>query len=246
MSAIVINRLISGTESDNKLVLSSSSVARKMSIGTGWNSLRLSFRLSISRSGDLNFNPSFFFGLCSGTGNPIGKDFTDHFYGWVYSGSTWTYTHDGNSPKYNAACRHMGKTGTKYIDYGPPGGATSVISASFTGKRNLVLVEFTKTGPYLDTAGLDIETSNVPRVDFPSGALLYAMGLNGVGAGTNALSIYNSLNTNFSNIVSNYSLPSSVTEIPLVSSNTLDTICFSWNSSQAYIEISDVAYSRLA
>ncbi len=236
MSAIVVNRLISGLESDNKLVLKSSRVARKMSIGTGWNVLRVGFRIAISGSGDLNFTPTFAFGLCSGTANVIGDATTDAFVGAFYTGATWTYTHQAYIPYYTPASSFtaMTKTGTVYQIITATSAAK--MSANHTGVRQVLAFEINKTSNTAATISATVVGGGNPTKDTLSGIFLQAIASN-PGIDT----FHTTLAALGGDTLSQFS-PTTFTTFP---PNVLDTICFSWNSSQAAIEITDVAYARL-
>ncbi len=238
MSANVVNRSISGLLSDNKLVLNSSRAARKMSFGTGWNTIRMAFRVSVSGSGNLSSTPVFAFGLCSGTQNVMGDAVTDAFVGGIFSGSTWTYTHDGHVPYYSPSqgFKFMGKTGTVYQDGDPTG--PPFVSANYTGIRQTIEIEIAKlnSSTIAVEAVLAVGSSYITK-DTPDTTFLGAVL---TSSGRNPFSDY--LGNHDADGYNTYSTPTRVT---LLNPNTLDSICFSWNHTGANIEISDVAVISL-
>jgi len=126
-------------------------------------------------------------------------------------------------------------------------GVGASVGANYTGKRAVVIWDVTKHPNGIDasTAAIMILNPNVTDTDLSSGIMLYMMSRNGAGYNSSLVNLYTDVSNAFSNSLIRYSLPT-WTASPTVSPNTLDTICFSWNSVQANIEISDVAYARIA
>ncbi len=235
MSTIIVNRLISGLESDNKLVLNNSSAARTISIGTGWLQLRVGFRVSISGSGTLNFFPHFTFGLCSGTGRAMSDNVVDAFMGIGYTGTSWTYVHNGYIPEFlPSTTNFLTKTGLVVTSSST---SQPTLGANYTGVRQSIFFEMSKSDNSLSLLWRANGGAAITK-DLPSGTFLGAMGVN---PGINNIESY--LNANGG--ADGHSQVGFTTTPYSALYNLLDTVCFSWNSSAANIEISDVAYARI-
>lgn len=77
----IISRTISAVV-DQKVVQDNDLIARKTSVGTNWTTLRVGARLAVNNNGNtLPFTPKWWFGLCSGTSNVPGDQTPTNFIG---------------------------------------------------------------------------------------------------------------------------------------------------------------------
>ena len=148
MAATILLRTIGGVD-DKRLVLGNASVARLLSYGTDWTTLRIGLRWTIGNTGaDLTGSPHLAVGLCSGTTQIYGDALTTHFVGvlsnqaaWTYSPSSPVYSAVGGGPFYPA--KRIGSVltlGTLITPYWR-------IDADPTAARSLFFVDITKGTP---------------------------------------------------------------------------------------------------
>jgi hypothetical protein len=245
MPSSIVARLISGINSDKKLILSNSYCARAMEIGTGWEKLRLGIRYSISGSGNVTLNPIFTFGICSGTGFSFGDSVTRQFLGVQFSGNDfWFYTgtnggHLSSSvqfvsrtgglttirgavnsqlPYYHSSCNTTGDIRAMYLDLWKNEGAFGRIYSRFYWFAIQENTPFIPTGRMVD-----------------SGAFLRAME---VTQDAQMQSFVGPIE------VSDFGL----IDVPTFDSGKFygDTVCLFWNKTSHQIEISDIAYAKHA
>jgi hypothetical protein len=256
MPSSIVTRLISGISQDKSLVLSNSYCARSMEIGTGWETIRVGWRMAISGSGDIGFQPKFTFGLCSGTGSIYGDAFTNSFFGfhYPYNNDSWTYSQSNkdvgtfSTPTFSQLAIIV-KTGqlapildiSNFSEHHP--------STNITGGAQLYIFEISKPGAQTSRtffraqlwASLYILDGPSPNLFVSSGLFLKIMETTSVD--TYLPSGYGTTNRTPLSI-GGWSGGFSPAQVSGVF-NSLDTINFYWNKTSHQLEIFDVAYSKI-
>lgn len=75
----------------NAVKMSNSTFARKLSLPTDWNVIRIGMRMFIPATTGISGLPRFAVGLCSGTDNQIGDASATHFAGVITNQASWNY-----------------------------------------------------------------------------------------------------------------------------------------------------------
>lgn len=230
MASSILLRNIGGTD-DKRIVLSNSQFARVMDIGTTWTRVRVGIRFCVrDTGGSLASTPRLFVGLSSGTSNLFGDATTQHALGvwtanpsWVRATSPTRYLL-GNNPSWNSVKR-VGTTNTT-SSTGLPS-ETYILSTPETGGRGVQFVDITKGSPnftigafqrFQFSGGIDVSlTEFLTQMEVASPSLTDHQFTN-----ASTLAVDEAVD-GFFNAVHVY-----------------------WDRSTPEIEISDLAYARLA
>lgn len=211
---------------DRRLVLSNARAARTFDIGTSWTSLMLGVRMSINGSSANIASANMVFGACSGVANVYGDQTPKHIVGLKVNngGSAWTFGSHFWAPSAKALVNVSG------VDtlYGTPSGS------NYTSDVTLRVGHFVK----IDKGS-------------PNFTVTWA-GCTFSAATDLTLNQFQSLMetaiANFSTVKGNYGQQGTVSTVAVNegTNGSLDSCCFYWSNVGETLEISDVAYARLA
>lgn len=225
MASVIKVRTISAvTETSIQMV--NSHFARLISIGTGWNKVRVGIRLHMEDTGvDAVSTPRFAMGFCSGTANQFGDATTTHFVGILSDAATWSV-----APGVRYAAANMFKPAKK-VGVTTTLGATAfgtvfIPAPASTANRNLMFVDITKGSP--NYSFHQFATSATPTTDVSAATFLSQMEL-----ATPSLTEHT------------YYGPQTLA-VDEGADGTLDAINFSWDRTNPYIEICDIAVAILS
>ena len=225
--ANIVNRVIS-TVSDNRLSLLGESWARTMSGGNDFTKLIIGMRLSLNDYTERTNMARWYFGLTSGTSAPPGSATPNHFVGVTTQANPgW---HVGS-----ADCVEIGYTaknttskiiaGTETITSTNAAPAQFIVGRAST-KTVGMFFQFEKSTNWTLNCYCTPVTDNCDLATF----LTYMNVSTIVGAGT---------------LVSVLATAAKTISVDEATNGNLDTICISWPSEVAALEISDVAWAKV-
>lgn len=244
MSAPTISRYTINSVEDRHIVLSNSTIARKLEIGTNWNTLRILVRLSFDDFGaNLTGTPRFWLGVLSNpsanvANGPLGST-TSHFVGGVTGHTTWTRS--TTPTRYymaNAAAFTMGKK---------VGGTTTLTNGTLffhfyaqpSSIRTLFGVEIIKGSPNYTIHFLDHWYDGSTLVaDVPLYVMQKCMTASTLN---NAISTYLPAAT-----YGTYGSLSVTTAVDEGTDGPLNAICCAWDQVTPVCRISDLLWAKIA
>lgn len=245
MSTTIEHQLFGASDNDGRMLLMNSQIARKLSIGAAWNTLRIAFRISFTDTGsNLGGTPGLFFGLHSnpsaGMANgPLGNA-CSYFVGFKSVVSSWTRQTGANKGYYlasSSAYQHGHKIGATWTNEGTCWPCRS-FSAAPAAARSVWLSEWTRGSGTVSVQNACMNVSvnqSVPDVAF----VTVQNALNANTFATAIALIQGDDPTFLAGTTSSFTIDEAT-------NGDLNSICIAWDLITSGLHLSDMSYSIIA
>lgn len=154
--SVIIQRVFSDG-ADQALTLSQEELARRLNIGTNWNSIRILVQLALNCQTGANISStSLVIGMCSGAVNTFGQGTCTNFIGGVHTQTgaglygQWNYNAGAGNPYYTTAGNNVAvRAGTGAASVYTVGGNNGFvpIAANGTARRGIFGCRISKGSP---------------------------------------------------------------------------------------------------